>query len=97
MNRIMLSDYECIDGAVESSTLTSEQAVGVMHYAGIKISVPIFREGAEQGVFPFVLCISGGERNFLISRKKLEEWILEFAGVSVSCDRILNEVQLVAG
>ena len=95
MYKIMLSDYECVDGAVECSTLTSEQAVGVMHYAGVKISIPIFQDGVEQGVFPFAFVIEGGKRNFIISRKKLEEWLLEFAGVTVSCDRILKEVKLL--
>lgn len=90
---IMLSDYECVDGAVECSTLTPEQAAGCMRYAGVKISIETLRNGLAQGKFPFGLMIDQGQRTFIISRVKLEEWLADFAGISVSCEQILQGVQ----
>ncbi len=90
---MMVTDYGCLDGAVECSTLTSEQAVGCLRYAGIKISVPMFRDGLAQGAFPFAVYISGKESKFLISKKKLEEWLLDFTGISVEVDKVLDGVK----
>lgn len=90
---MMITDFECVDGAVECSTLTSEQAAGCLRYAGIRISVPILQEGMAQGVFPFALTIEGGKRNFLISKRKLEKWLEDFAGVTVNVDEILAGVK----
>lgn len=90
---MMITDFECVAGAVECSTLTSEQAAGCLRYAGIRISVPILQEGMAQGVFPFALTIEGGKRNFLISKRKLEAWLEDFAGVSVNVDEVLAGVK----
>ena len=90
---MMITDFECLEGAVECSTLTSEQAVGCLRYAGIKVSIQIFQEGMAQGVFPFAIFIDRGKRNFIISKKKLEEWLLDFTGVSVNVDEVLEGVE----
>jgi hypothetical protein len=90
---MMVTDFECLEGAVECSTLTSEQAVGCLRYAGIRISVPIFRDGIVQGVFPFAFVIEAKERNFIISKRKLEAWLEEFTGVKINADEILREVE----
>ena len=87
---MMITDFECIDGAVECSTLTSEQAIGCLRYAGIRISLPIFQNGIEQGVFPFAIAIDAGKRNFIIFKHKLEQWIEESTGLSVSVEKILE-------
>ena len=92
---MMQTDFECVDGAVECSTLTSEEAAGVLRYAGVKISIPIFQNGISQGVFPFAIVIDSGKRNFIISKHKLEMWIKEFTGVSVSVDKILEDVRKI--
>lgn len=90
---MMITDFECLEGAVECSTLTSEQAVGCLRYAGIRISVPIFQDGVVQGVFPFALVIEAGKRNFIISKRKLEAWLEDFTGVSVNVDEVLAGVE----
>jgi hypothetical protein len=90
---MMITDFECLDGAVGCSTLTSEQAVGCLRYAGIRISVPMFQEGVVQGVFPFALGIEAGKRNFIISKRKLEAWLEDFVGVKINVDKILEEVE----
>ena len=87
---MMITDFECLDGAVECSTLTSEEAVGCLRYAGIRISLPIFQNGIEQGVFPFAVAIDAGKRNFIIFRHKLEKWIAECTGMQVSVKEILE-------
>ena len=89
----MLTDYECIDGAVECSTLTPEQAAGCMRYAGVKISIETLRNGIEQGRFPFGFVIEQGQRTFVISRFKLEQWLAEFTGLTVSVEQVLHGVQ----
>lgn len=93
---MMITDYECIDGAVECSTLTSEEAVGCLRYAGIKISIPIFQDGIVQGVFPFAIAIEAGKRNFIISRHKLEAWLADFTGKVVSVEEILKGAKEIA-
>ena len=90
---MMITDFECLDGAVECSTLTSEQAAGCLRYAGIKISIQVFQEGMTQGVFPFAIFIDRGKRNFIISKKKLEEWLWDFTGVKIDADEILAGVE----
>lgn len=90
---MMITDYECVDGAVECSTLTTDQAAGCLRYAGIKMSPVTLRDGIEQGKFPFGFVIDGGSRVFVISRYKLEKWIEEFTGMQVSVSRILEGVQ----
>ena len=90
---MMITDFGCVDGAVECSTLTPEQAAGCLRYAGVKVSPVTLREGIAQGKFPFGLVIEGGSRIFIISKFQLEQWLEEFVGISVSVDRILEEVQ----
>ena len=92
---MMQTDFECIEGAVECSTLTSEEAAGVLRYAGVKMSVPIFQNGISQGVFPFAIAIDAGKRNFIISKHKLEIWLKEFTGVDVSVDKVLEDVKKI--
>lgn len=88
----MLSDYECVDGAVDCSTLTPEQAAGLFRYAGIKTSAETLRDGIEQGVFPFAIFIGLNKRTFIISRTKCVAWLEEFTGVKVPVEKILKEL-----
>lgn len=90
---MMVTDFECVDGAVECSTLTPEQAAGCFHFAGIKISPEAIRNGIEQGVFPFAIMIELNKRNFIISKHKLQTWLEEFTGVHVPVERILQDVK----
>ena len=90
---MMQTDFECLDGAVECSTLTSEEAAGVLRYAGVRMSIPIFQNGIAQGVFPFAFSIDSGKRNFVISKHKLEIWLKEFTGIEVSVDKVLEDVK----
>lgn len=90
---MMQTDFECIDGAVECATLTTEEAAGVLRYAGIKMSVVTFQNGVTQGVFPFAFVIESSSRRFVISRHKLEAWIKDFVGIDVDVDKILEDVR----
>lgn len=90
---MMQTDFECVDGALECSTLTAEQACGCLRYAGIKMSLETFRLGIEQGRFPFGFVIEGQSRIFIIFKHKLEEYIADVVGVSVSVERILEGVK----
>lgn len=89
----MITDFECLDGAVACSTLTTEEAAGCLRYAGIKVSPVTLREGIEQGKFPFGFMIEGSSRIFIVSRFQLEQWIEAFTGISVSVDQILEDVK----
>jgi hypothetical protein len=90
---MMITEYGCVDGAVDCATLTPEQAAGCLYYAGIKISPETLRDGIEQGVFPFAIMITQNKRNFIISRYKLEKWLEEFTGITVSVEKILTDVK----
>lgn len=90
---MMITDFECLDGAVACSTLTTEEAAGCLRYAGIKVSPVTLREGIEQGKFPFGFMIEGSSRIFIVSRFQLEQWIEAFTGISVSVDQILEDVK----
>ncbi len=92
---MMITDFECIDGAVGCSTLTTEEAAGCLRYAGIKVSPVTLREGIEQGKFPFGFMIESSSRVFIVSRFQLEQWIEAFTGISVSVDRILEDVKKI--
>ena len=88
----MLTDYECVEGAAECSTLTPDQAAGLFRYAGIKTSAETIRDGIEQGVFPFAIMIGKNKRSFIISRVKLVAWLEDFTGVKVPVDTVLAEI-----
>lgn len=90
---MMQTDFDCIDGAVECSTLTCEEAAGVLRYAGIKMSVVTFQTGVSQGVFPFAFAIEQGSRKFIISKHKLEAWLKDFVGIDVDADKVLCDVR----
>lgn len=90
---MMQTDFDCVDGAVECSTLTCEEAAGILRYAGIKMAVVTFQSGVAQGVFPFAFAIEQGSRKFVISKHKLEEWLRDFVGIDVSVDKILRDVR----
>lgn len=90
---MMQTDFECVEGAQENTTLTSEEATGVLRYAGIKMSVPIFQNGVSQGVFPFAIAIESSSRKFIISKHRLEVWIKDFVGIDVNVDRVLEGVK----
>lgn len=92
---MMITDFECLDGAVECSTLTSEEAAGVLRYAGVRMSIAILQNGMSQGVFPFAIAIESGKRNFIISKHKLEIWLKDFVGIDVSVDKVLEDVKKI--
>ena len=64
-------------------TLTTEEAAKLLRSAGIKIETVTLRDGIEQGVFPFGICIERGTRVFIISKKKFAEWCADFFGINV--------------
>ena len=90
---MMQTDFECLDGAVECSTLTSEEAAGVLRYAGVRMSIATLQNGMSQGVVPFAIAIESGKRNFIISKHKLEIWLKDFVGIDVSVDKVLYDVR----
>lgn len=61
-------------------TITPEEAAEIIRSKGIKIGAEAVRDGIEQGVLPFGIMIRQNKRNYLISRKKLNEWLLDFCG-----------------
>ena len=67
-----------------SSTVTPEEATKIIRDAGVQIGTETLRAGIEQGMFPFGICIVQNKRIFLISKKKLTEWISEFCGKVVN-------------
>lgn len=69
-----------------SATITPEEAAVLMRDVGIKIETQTLRAGIEQGAFPFGIFIERNRSVFIISKKKLAEWIEDFAGVKVSFD-----------
>ena len=90
---MMKTDFECVDGAVECSTLTVEQACGCLRYAGVKMSLVTLRNGIEQGKFPFGIMIDGESRIFIIFRHQLEEWVARVVGVSIDVETVLEGVK----
>lgn len=65
-------------------TLTTEEAASLLRSVGIKMETVTLREGIEQGVFPFGICIVRDTRVFIISKKKFAEWCADFFGINVS-------------
>lgn len=61
-------------------TITPEEAAEIIRSRGIKIGAEAVRDGIEQGVLPFGIMILQGKRNYFISRKKLNEWLIDFCG-----------------
>jgi len=61
-------------------TITPEEAAEIIRSKGIKIGAEAVRDGIEQGVLPFGIMILQNKRNYYISRKKLNEWLLDFCG-----------------
>ena len=75
-------NYGIMAGA-SCTTLTPDEAVEIIRRAGVKIGTETLRDGIEQGVFPFGILIMQNKRVFLISRKKLGEWLEDFCGVAL--------------
>ncbi len=65
------------------ATLTPEEAVKIIRASGIKMGTETLRAGVEQETLPIGITIMQGKRIFLISKKKLIEWIADFCGVKV--------------
>lgn len=70
----------------KKATLTAAEAASILNNAGMSISVKTLRDGIEQGVFPFGICVLSDSRIFYISKKKLAEFIEDFCGVSMEID-----------
>ena len=68
------------------ATLTPAEATTHLMAAGMSISVKTLRDGIEQGVFPFGICVMSDSRIFYISKKKLTEFIKEFCGVETEVE-----------
>ena len=66
---------------LDRATLTPAEATTHLMAAGMSISVKTLRDGIEQGVFPFGICVLSDSRIFYISKKKLAEFIEDFCGV----------------
>ena len=66
-----------------SATITPERATQIIRDAGVQIGTETLRAGIEQGIFPFGVCIEANKRIFIISKKKLAEWLADFCGTTV--------------
>lgn len=62
------------------ATITTEQAASLMRAAGIQIETVTLREGIEQGVFPFAVCIERSRKVFIVFKKKFAEWLFDVCG-----------------
>ena len=71
---------------LDRATLTPAEATTHLMAAGMSISVKTLRDGIEQGVFPFGICVMSDSRIFYISKKKLAEFIKEFCGVETEVE-----------
>ena len=58
-------------------TLTVQEACEELRALGMSISLDKLRDGIEQGVFPFGICIQMKERKFDIFRVPFDKWISE--------------------
>lgn len=64
-----------------SATITPDEASKIMCACGIRLDTVTVRDGIEQGVYPFGVCIAQGKRNFQIYKKPFAEWIFSQTGV----------------
>ena len=62
------------------ATITTEQAASLMRAAGIQIETVTLRDGIEQGVFPFAVCIERSRKVFIVFKKKFAEWLIDVCG-----------------
>ena len=62
------------------ATITTEQAASLMRAAGIQIETVTLRDGIEQGVFPFAVCIERSRKVFIVFKKKFSEWLFDVCG-----------------
>ena len=53
---------------LDRATLTPAEATTHLMAAGMSISVKTLRDGIEQGVFPFGICVMSDSRIFYISK-----------------------------
>ena len=61
-------------------TVTTAEAAEVMRTAGISISAETVRNGIEQGVFPFGVCIQGEKRKvYQVYKVLLLGWLKDRA------------------
>lgn len=64
-------------------TVTPDEAAVIMRENGIKIGTEAVRAGIEQGAFPFGVSFMLNKRVFIISKKKLYDWLEDFCGRKV--------------
>lgn len=62
-----------------SGWLTIDETLQVLRASGMNISNVFLMHGLEDGIFPFGFCIEGQSRRFYVSRRKLDEWLKEWA------------------
>lgn len=59
-------------------TMDLNQCAAHLRAHGLSISNETLAAGLEQGVYPFGVCIGGGQRrNFQIFKRLVDEWIKE--------------------
>lgn len=66
--------------ASEGKWLSVQETLTILRATGMSISQQFLQDGIESGIFPFGFCIKGNERRFFISRRKVNEWLAEWAG-----------------
>jgi hypothetical protein len=62
------------------ATITTEEAAVMMREAGIPIETTTLRDGIEQGIFPFGVCIARSRKVFIVFKKKFAEWLFDVCG-----------------
>ena len=65
-------------------TVTPDEAAVIMRESGIKIGTEAVRAGIEQGAFPFGVSFMLNKRVFIISKKKLYDWLEDFCGRQIN-------------
>lgn len=85
-----MRDRECC------ATITPDEASKIMCACGIRLDTVTVRNGIEQGVYPFGVCIARGKRNFQIYKKPFAEWIEAKTGVVLGFSPVEPDLDALA-
>ena len=65
---------------IRIEVLTPDDATKFLRECGMKVGVETLRNGIRQGVYPFGICVEGGQHPvYQIFKKQLIEWAQERA------------------
>lgn len=68
------------------ATLTLADTLKQLERLGVSIGMETLRDGIEQGVLPFGICVTRAQRTFVVSKKKFIEWCEDFIGATPEFD-----------